>query len=244
MTKYNFFIDDNVFFFQDICKHRFASIFDQFYLGGLKKAHEKYGTKFTLNCFWKNFHDPSFDLSQFPDTYRSEFETNASWLRLAFHGFAEFPEYPYSKAHPEKLEEHYELLTKELKRIAGPQTLIAPVIMHYFDDTPELRKFMRSKGMKYFALPDAEAPARNEKYDMCDIPVDAILNLFKDDTAGIEERLRQRVASGRELICIGSHEQYAYRSYVNYIPRYFDEIDAALKVMAENNCESVYFNEL
>ena len=60
--KYNFFIDDNIFFFNDIQKHCYPSVFDNFYLGGLRKAHEKYGTKFTLNCFWKNWHNPSFDL--------------------------------------------------------------------------------------------------------------------------------------------------------------------------------------
>ena len=68
--KYNFFIDDNIFFFNDIYEHCHASIFDQFYLNGLKKAHLKYGTKFTLNCFWRNSHNPSFDLSQFPDKYQ------------------------------------------------------------------------------------------------------------------------------------------------------------------------------
>lgn len=36
----------------------------------------------------------------------------------------------------------------------------------------------------------------------------------------------------------------AYRDYSNYIPQYFEEIDTALRVMADNGYESVYFNEL
>ena len=242
--KYNFFIDDNIFFFNDIQKHCPPSVFDNFYLAGLRKAHEKYGTKFTLNCFWRNSHNPAFDLGQFPDKYRPEFEQNSSWLKFAFHGFAEFPEYPYSRSCPEQLPAHYELLMTELARIVGKDSLIAPVIMHYFEVTPKNRIFMRNHGMKFFAVPQGEAIAWNRDYAMYDMPVDAILNLFKDDISGIRERLRRRIAAGKNLICIGSHEQYAWRSYSNYIPSYFEEIDAALEVMAENGYESVYFHEL
>ena len=60
---YNFFIDDNVFFFDDILRHRFSSIFDSFYLAGLKQAHQRFGTRFTLNTFYHNWHHPEFDLS-------------------------------------------------------------------------------------------------------------------------------------------------------------------------------------
>lgn len=242
--KYNFFIDDNIFFFNDIYEHCHVSIFDQFYLNGLKKAHLKYGTKFTLNCFWKNSHNPSFDLSQFPDKYRSEFEDNSDWLRFAFHGYAEFPDRPYSEAYPEKMPEHYALLMNDLRRIVGGKSLIAPVIMHWFRITPENRIFMRKHGMKFFAVPEGEEITCNRDFSMYDMPVDAILNLFKDDLRGIEERLNRRIASGKNLICIGSHEQYAYRDYSNYIPQYFEEIDTALRIMADNGYESVYFNEL
>ena len=132
----------------------------------------------------------------------------------------------------------------ELARIVGKGSLIAPVIMHYFDLTPENRIFMRNHGMKFFAVRDGETIVWNRDYAMYDMPVDVILNLFKDDLAGIRERLRSRIGAGKNLICIGSHEQYAFRSYANYIPEYFQEIDTALEVMAENGYESVYFNEL
>ena len=34
----------------------------------------------------------------FPDKYKSEFEDNAHWLRLAFHSENEFPAIPYLNA--------------------------------------------------------------------------------------------------------------------------------------------------
>jgi len=241
---YNFFIDDNVFFFDDIFRHGFASIFDSFYLAGLKRAHERFGTKFTLNTFFHNWHHPEFDISQFPDRYRPEFEANSDWLRFAFHGRSEFPENPYSKAYPEKIAEHYEQWRREMVRIAGESALIAPVIFHYFDAADSARKFMREQGMKFFAVPTGGSFAANPEFDQYEIPVDIILNLFKADIAGIRGTLEGKLADGQQKILLGSHEQYAYRHYVNYIPEYFDGLYAACEVMKNHGCEPVYFNEL
>ena len=44
-------IDDNSFVFTDLAKNKYASLFDHFYLKGLKTLHEKYGSKFILKCF-------------------------------------------------------------------------------------------------------------------------------------------------------------------------------------------------
>ena len=52
--RYNFFIDDNIFFLTDIAKERPKSLFDHFYLAFLKRLHDTYGAKFTLNLFYKN----------------------------------------------------------------------------------------------------------------------------------------------------------------------------------------------
>lgn len=242
--KFLFFIDDNVFFFQDILVHRFRSIFEQFYLRGLRELHLKYGAKFTLNCFYSNWHDPTFNLSMFPDSYRAEFEVNSQWLKFAFHALCEYPEHPYTRAFPEKLPEHYELVTSELARIAGEVSVIPPIILHYFDDTPEIRKFMYSKGMRYFVKPDPGDVAAPHLLPMRNLPVDAILNLFGDDVPAIAAHLKKVIATGRNLLCVGTHEQYAYRGYKNYIPSYFSGLNAAFNTLADNGFECVYFNEL
>ena len=56
--RYNFFTDDNSFFWTELIKTRPKSLFDQFYLKFLKKMHDEYGTKFTLNLFFRNDHEP------------------------------------------------------------------------------------------------------------------------------------------------------------------------------------------
>ena len=129
-------------------------------------------------------------------------------------------------------------------RIAGEKSLIAPVIFHYFDAAPDARKFMRGEGMKFHALPIGKKGLFNPEFDQYEIPVDIILNLFKADISGIRDTLERKAAAGQQKILIGSHEQYAYRHYVNYIPEYFDGLYAACEVMKKQGYEPVYFNEL
>ena len=80
--------------------------------------------------------------------------------------------------------------------------------------------------------------------DMYQLQADVILNLFKDDLDGIRNTLEAKAASGQEKIMIGSHEQYSFPFYENYIPEYFEEIRTACKVMKKNGYQCVYFNEI
>lgn len=133
--RYSFSIDDNIFFLDDIYKKGYDSIFNNFYLNGLRNLHQKYGTKFTLNLFYKvddryaGTFGP-FSLKQFPETYKGEWENNSDWLRLAFHAFSEFPNRPYQKASTDKIENDFSLLKKEIKRFAG-EAYIPTSITHW-----------------------------------------------------------------------------------------------------------------
>ena len=71
-------IDDNVFFFTDLARERPARIMDHFYLAGLKKLHDKYGTKFILKCFYKNDHDKNYRIGFFNRNYFRRFLAVAS----------------------------------------------------------------------------------------------------------------------------------------------------------------------
>ena len=95
--RYNFFIDDCCFFLRNIAMNRPASIFDEMFLSRLKKIHEKYGSKFTLNLFYHDDHH-DFSISDFPEDYKAEFIANSHWLRMSFHAYSEFPDRPYQHA--------------------------------------------------------------------------------------------------------------------------------------------------
>ena len=70
--RYNYYIDDCSFFYTDIAKQRPKSLFDHFFLKRLKEIHDRYGTKITLNSFYRNDHFP-FELKDFPDVYKQVF---------------------------------------------------------------------------------------------------------------------------------------------------------------------------
>jgi hypothetical protein len=116
--RFRCYIDDHSFFFRDIVNKNYKSIFDCFYLERLRQLHRDFAAKINLNCF-NTTPERDFQLSMFPDKYKSEFEDNAHWLRLAFHSENEFPDIPYKDATPEKLAADFDLVAGELKRIAG-----------------------------------------------------------------------------------------------------------------------------
>jgi hypothetical protein len=91
--RFRCYIDDHSFCFRDICQKDYKSVFDCFYLAKLRELHRNFGAKINLNWF-NTTPERDFRLSMFPDKYKSEFEDNAHWLRLAFHSENEFPDIP------------------------------------------------------------------------------------------------------------------------------------------------------
>ncbi|MHC4874720.1 MAG: hypothetical protein ACYTFY_22955 [Planctomycetota bacterium] len=144
--RYNFFIDDNIFFLTDIAGGSFTSIFDHFYLKELKRLNNTYGTKFTLNLFYNNDHN-SFEMKDFPDKFKSEFQDNSEWLQLSFHAYSEFPDRPYQNASADKLAADYDLLKNEIIRFAGEESFQPPVVIHWAMTHPSNFKVLKERGV-------------------------------------------------------------------------------------------------
>ena len=255
--RYNFFIDDNIFFLTEIVREKHKSIFDSFYLDFLRSLHRKYGFKVTLNMFYENCHAYAggFNTSMLTDQYKSEFEDNADWLKLAFHAYGEFPDAPYSEAYPEKLPEHHKILEKEIKRYAGEKSWIEPVLMHWYgiaDDNS--RKFIADAGMTCFTQPERVWQERFEKsgrkvlaqydyrFNQLELQLLFMVNLLKEDEllAKLDGAYGEK---GRDLILCGTHEQYSYPFYSNYIPEHFQRMESVVKSLTDHGYEAVYFTE-
>jgi len=115
--RYRVAIDDNSFFLRDIVQHDYKSLFDCFYLKMLRDLHDKYGARFVLNIYYTTGDD--FNLTQFPDRYRGEWQDNADWLKLAFHAHADQPARPYQDAPPEQLAKDFDKVSEQIVRFAG-----------------------------------------------------------------------------------------------------------------------------
>ncbi|OGV55831.1 MAG: hypothetical protein A2X49_11605 [Lentisphaerae bacterium GWF2_52_8] len=251
--RYHFFIDDNIFFLTEIFRKSYKSIFESFYLARLKKIHAQYGTKFVLNTFFRNDHEP-FELSQFPGCYRKEWEDNADWLKLSFHAFSEFPGAPYrecSEERPCKLPLHYAQLREQVVRFAGENTFCPPSIIHFCDvASPLSLKYLKDNGT--IALGRKSLPGSAEKnqtditYDagkgLFHMPVDLICNLCSMEQ--IRDVLEGCMAkSWKDTLNLGTHEQYCYPHYKNYMPDHFERIESAIRLLTENGFSPVFFHE-
>lgn len=130
--RYNCYIDDHSFLFMELTRQRPARAFDHFYLAALKKIHEETDLKVTLNCFYRNDHDPAgYVISEMPDIWKSEFEDQSDWLRFSFHAYSEFPDRPYIEATAEEFGKDYDLVQNEIIRFAGEKSFIVPMIIHW-----------------------------------------------------------------------------------------------------------------
>ena len=147
--RYRFFIDDNVFFLQDIATHSYHSIFECFYLDWMRTLHKRYGTKVVLNLFHRNDHDPhKFEITAVPDKYRSEWRDNSGWLKLSFHAYSEFPDYPYSLPCPDRLARDYDATRGQIVRFAGEETFCPPIVIHFAQCHPANFGVLKERGVK------------------------------------------------------------------------------------------------
>ena len=147
--RYAVRIDDNSFFLTDLAREQPRRLFDHFYLNGLKRLHDRYGSKFILKCFYRNDHDAEkFTLDRLSDRYRGEFEDNADWLHLAFHAWSEFPDRPYQHCDEKRLAHDYDVTFGELVRIAGKKSCSPPTNVHWAMLPPERFHILKERGLK------------------------------------------------------------------------------------------------
>ena len=148
--RFNFFIDDHSFFYTDLAKQRPKKAFDHFYLAALKKIHDKYGFKVTLNTFYHNDHH-DFYLKDMPDIWKSEFQDNSDWLKFSFHAYSEFPDRPYAEATAAIFGKHWDMVQKEIERFAGPECFIAPVVIHWANVHPAVAQEAIRRGVTAYS---------------------------------------------------------------------------------------------
>ncbi len=124
-------VDDNIFFLRDLARSRPKGIFENFYLQGLRKIHQRTGLKVVLNLFFSTI-EGDFNLSEFPSDYLSQFDDNADWLKMAFHAYKETPDRPYQCAEgAANLGRDYDMVASEIIRFAGERVYSPTTVTHW-----------------------------------------------------------------------------------------------------------------
>lgn len=85
-------VDDCIDFIQDLTQGSYASIFDHPTLAFYKRLQDEFGIPTLMAMFYckgynVNTQSNTWNLSQATDAYKSEFEANASWLKVQFHSW-------------------------------------------------------------------------------------------------------------------------------------------------------------
>lgn len=262
--RYRFSIDDNIFFLRNLMQEKPKNINDNLYLGQLKKLHDNFGVKFTLNLFYET-PEKDFNLSQMSDEWKSQFEENAEWMRLTWHAYSEFPDRPYQYATEEQFEKDYELIHSEAVRFAGEKAWIPPSIVHWCEFPPALFPLLYKKGARtisgYFIKGDErydisyemdkERCAYLETHDalmdfnsgICLSRTDIIFN--NTNIENVIPTLKSQIEDPdtAEYIDLLTHEQYFWPFYFNFRPDHYERIATGLKFLNDNGYKPVWQHE-
>ena len=268
--RYGFEIDDNIFFLRDIARNKYKSIFDCFYLEGLKNFHQKYGTKFVLNTYFSDgleyTNKKEFNLTHFPERYKSEWKDNASWLRMAFHAYSNYPDRPYQYASANKLISDLEMTASEIIRFAGPDSYTPPTVIHWNLAHPSTHKSLAEKGVRVLRTggPKITGGVWDNNYFVDDIRSEYLSrhDAFMDFEKGIVFAMAdlccnrtplkeivpklEEIAQNpdrAEIMDLMTHEQYFWPFYKNYIPDHFQRLDTAINWVTEHGYKPVFYND-
>ena len=145
---YSITIDDVADVFAEIVAHNYASLFDHPTFAFMKRMHDMYGTVFSLFLFERaTIHIP-FSLRDMRARYRSEFETNAHWLRLSFHAIQMEPARPYANASYEQARYDYMRIKNHSDRFAGANSWDIFLRSHYWSGSIESVQAWRDAGIR------------------------------------------------------------------------------------------------
>lgn len=142
-TSYaHFSLDDTINIFEDLYVNKYNSIFENETLQFLRELHDNSGAVFSLYCFYEK---QGFNLSMLDSRYADEFQKNADWLKLGFHGKNE--ETSYERMDYESAYADYKILIENLLRITGDSICIdhVPRISFYQGSEECMRAFGDSK---------------------------------------------------------------------------------------------------
>lgn len=260
---FHFYIDDNIFFLRDIARTRPGSLFENAYLGLLRRLHSEYGLRFQLNIYYET---PGFSLDQMPDTYKDEWAANSDWLKLSFHARADQPCDPYLNSGYDEVRKDCEAVHSQIRRFAGESVMSGFTTLHYTEATSEGVRALADCGVRglislcrdgkgqpcrpyYLTDPQTEllyekGIVRDPSNGMIFVRSDLILNRIPPEQ--IRPSFDALCGSGRNcgFLEVMIHEQYFYRDFAYYLPDFARRIECAAEWLLENGYRPVYLDEI
>ena len=140
--------------FEDIKENNYDSIFQNTTLNWYKELHDKYGVVISCYCYYEN---KNFNLSQFPDKYKDEFENNSDWLRFGFHTINGETDYQTGD-----IVGDYVKTVQELERIVGEDSIDNVIRLQRFQGSyEEIKKLTQLSDQPIVGLLTADDNRKN-----------------------------------------------------------------------------------
>ena len=263
--KYRLSLDDNIWFFQDIAKNNYKSIFENPYLKLMKDMNDKYGTKVHANIYYCTPKNGGFNLSQFPDKYKSEWEEASEWLRLSFHAFKDLPDEPYVHEGRRAFHDAFgdcQMVNDEIRRFAGEKSMTDYTTIHWCRGTYDACRAFKANGYKIlqggtpknYYINDEQFHEAVRKYgyyydydnDLTFTTSSCCLNLNHHSPSELPTRLEERNARYplNGFLDLIIHEQYFYSDFWRYLPDYAERVETAIKWCHEHGYTPSFRSEL
>ena len=262
--RYRFAIDDNSFFLRDLFQKKPKDLFENYYLAILKRIHDEYGSKFSINCFFET-PEKDFNLTMLPDCWKQQFLDNSNWLKLTWHAYNEFPDRPYEHASAATVIHDLDLVNEQIVRFAGDDTWCMPTIIHWGEIQSDVLPALYKRGVRAFS--GYFTKSRNRYMvafgldeNTCGklehtrllmhwpsgivfsrltgvincTPIENIIPMIQKDMDSPDTA---------EIIDLLTHEQYFWPFYKNYIPDHAKRMETAARFVTEHGYEPVFFHE-
>ena len=151
------YIDDVIWVFRDLTRQRPKSMFGNPLLGALREAHKRYGLKVQLNCFFRTdffYGMDEFSLADMTDAYKDEWQASKDWLRLGFHSYQEFPDYPFINSSYDDVATAFDRVFNAVRRFAGEGVFTYALVGHWLPFSKDGCRALKDRGVKLVACTD------------------------------------------------------------------------------------------
>ena len=151
------YIDDVIWVFRDLTRQRPRSMFEHPLLGALREAHERYGLKVQLNCFYRTdffYGMDEFSLDDMTDAYRDEWQASKGWLRLGFHSYQEFPDYPFINSSYGDVAKAFDRVFVAIRRFAGEGVFTYALVGHWLPISKDGCRALKDRDVRLIACTD------------------------------------------------------------------------------------------
>lgn len=157
--------DDVYVVLKDITENEnsYESVFDNKFLGALKKMNDEYGAKFTLYIY-DTYSENGFDLSEVSSKYKEEFIKNSNWLKFGYHTIEPTTSFDHLTSIDE-FEESFIKVNNEIKRFAGEASVTNVLRLNYFRANSEKIEYLFRQGISGLLCSDDDRIS----YDLSDV---------------------------------------------------------------------------